>query len=255
MPHLLLRLLGGAALALFCGALGASQGDTRSAHLRQLQLNLLGSLGDFYLLYGIDADPALGRSIAHHLELAELQLSQIEVAVPGAAAALVGLRQQWRAYRQLLTALSREAQRQTTLEGRAFTELIQLNEQLLAACATLQSASPPGPDPTAGDDGLELQLQRLATSYIAYNIGANSLAGDGTEIDRMAVQVDAGLAALLARPAQDEEQRRLQETIRSKWRYIEPALRHYQKSAVPSLVRHYSARIIADLERLQSGTR
>ena len=48
--------VGGAASILTAAALPAAA--QQAAALQQIRLNLSGSLGDFYLLYGVDNDPA-----------------------------------------------------------------------------------------------------------------------------------------------------------------------------------------------------
>ncbi|MGL4315547.1 MAG: hypothetical protein ACRCTL_02910 [Pseudomonas sp.] len=248
----LFNLLLCAGLTLFCTTLSASEASAGRAHLHQLQLALQGTLGDFYLLYGVDNDPLHGQSLERRLEATNLHLEMLdELASSPADPSLEQIRQQWPAYAELLRRLSARVQEQGELDGNALVELIQRNSLLMALCAALQASQSQTDDPLAQrSNALELQLQSLTTSYIAYSIGANSLGGDGQAIDQLARQFEGELGAL-RQPLETPQYQRLREAIQAKWRYIEPALRNYQKSAIPSLVNHYSARIIENLARLQ----
>lgn len=248
-------------LILFCSiglllssTLNASETTSNAAHLHQLRLSLQGSLGDFYLLYGVDTDPAHSQSIDHYLTLANAHLLMLgETVDPTHASALEKIRQQWRAYTDLLGQLSAQVQAQGDVDGRSIAELIRLNSQLDAACATFATSLPAPPADTAlaqRGRSLELLLQSLTTSYIAYNVGANTLGGDGQGIDQLTEQFTSGLTQLRDNAQSADDLSRLGD-IQSKWRYIEPSLREYQKTAIPSLVSRYSARIIEDMAQLQ----
>lgn len=250
MPQPLLRLFLSLCLALFCHPATASETDAAPAHLHQLRLAVLGSLGDFYLLYGVDSDPAHSRSLERRLALAEVQLSLLEEGID-----MVSIRQPWQRYAGLLGELNSRLQRQEDLDGSAIAELIRLNGQLMTQCAALASSldQPPLSDPAGlaqRGRNLELLLQQIATHYIAYNVGANSLGGDEPAIDQLTHEFDGALKALSAATQQTREYQRLLGEIEAKWRYIEPSLRNYQSSAIPSLVNRYSARIIEAIARL-----
>lgn len=250
MPQPFLRLLLSICLALFCYPANASNTDAAPAHLHQLRLAALGSLGDFYLLYGVDADPAHSRSLERRLALADVQLALL------AESADVGaIRQPWHRYASLLGELNARLQRQEELDGSAIAELIHLNSQLMTLCDALANSLDQQPlVASAGlaqrGRNLELLLQQIATHYIAYNVGANSLGGDQPAIDQLAEELDGALKTLLAATPQSHEYQRLLGEIEAKWRYIEPSLRNYQSSAIPSLVNRYSARIIEAIARL-----
>ncbi|UUY09515.1 hypothetical protein LRS11_05620 [Pseudomonas sp. J452] len=250
MPHPLLSLLLSLCLALLCHPANASSTDAAPAHLHQLRLAVLGSLGDFYLLYGVDADPAYSRSLERRLALADVQLALL--AESGDVSAI---RQPWHRYASLLGELNAQLQRQEDLDGSAIAELIRLNGQLMAQCDALANSLDQPPLAAPADlaqrgRNLELLLQQIATHYIAYNVGANSLGGNQPAIDQLAQEFDGALKALLPATQQSHEYQRLLGEIDSKWRYIEPSLRNYQSSAIPSLVNRYSARIIEAIARL-----
>lgn len=250
MPQPLLSLLLSIWLALLCHPANATSADAGRAHLHQLRLVLLGSLGDFYLLYGVDADPAHSQSLERRLALAEVHLAQLDD-----SSEVATIRQHWRSYAGLLGELNSRLQQQEDLDGSAIAELIRRNDQLLAQCSALAERLAPEPSATAGDlaqhgRALEFLLQQLATRYIAYNVGANTLGGDGQAIDQLARQFDSGLQTLAPAAPQAAEYQRLLGEIQSKWGYIEPSLRNYQTSAIPSLVQRYSARIIEAIARL-----
>lgn len=248
MPQPLLSLLLSLCLALLCQPANASGTDAAPAHLHQLRLAVLGTLGDFYLLYGIDNDPAHSRSLERRMTLAEVQLSRLEEGVD-----MASIRQPWQRYADLLGELHSRLQQQKELSGHAIAELIQLNDQLMAQCNALANSlnqqSPASANQlTQRGRQLELLLQQISTHYIAYNVGANSLGGDQPAIDQLARQFDSELKALAPAPA--SEYQRLLGEIEAKWRFIEPSLRNYQGSAIPSLVNRYSARIIEVIARL-----
>lgn len=246
----LLGLLLSIWLALLCHPAHATSADAGRAHLHQLRLVLLGSLGDFYLLYGVDADPAHSQSLERRMALAEVHLAQLDEAID-----VDTIRRQWHGYASLLGELNSRLQHQDDLDGSAIAELIRLNDQLMAQCNVLANSlaqEPPAMADNLAQHGraLEFLLQQLATRYIAYNVGANTLGGDGQAIDQLARQFDSGLTRLAPAANQAAESQRLLGEIQSKWRYIEPSLRNYQSSAIPSLVNRYSARIIEDIARL-----
>ncbi len=248
MPQPLLSLLLSICLALFCHPVNASSTDAAPAHLHQLRLAVLGTLGDFYLLYGVDADPAHSRSLERRLALADVQLTLL-----ADSADVTAIRQPWQRYASLLGELNAQLQQQEDLDGSAIAELIRLNGLLMTQCDAFANslAQPPMPasaELTQRASNLELLLQQIATHYIAYNVGANSLGGDQPAIDQLARQFDSELMALTPAPA--SEYQRLLDEIEAKWRFIEPSLRNYQRSAIPSLVNRYSARIIEAIARL-----
>lgn len=247
MPHPLFALLLCAWLALFCHGASATPAQASTAPLHQLRLAALGSLGDFYLLYGVDADPAHSQALERRMGQAESQLAGL-----GDDGEVQRLRQQWHGYAGLLRELHAQLQRQEDVEGRAIAELIDLNNQLVRQTDNLARQLPATTTELVrrGRD-LELLLQQLTTRYIAYNVGANTLGGDEQAIDQLARQFTRGLETLPAAPA--AEYQRLLRQIHSTWRYIEPALRDYQSSAIPSLVSRYSTRLIADIAQLPSA--
>ncbi|QKE65201.1 hypothetical protein HNE05_18175 [Aquipseudomonas campi] len=250
MPQPLLSLLLSICLALFCNPASANRTDAAPAHLHQLRLAVLGSLGDFYLLYGIDADPAHSRSLERRMALADVQLALLAESSDVSA-----IRQPWHSYANLLGELNRRLQQQEDPDGSAIAELIRLNGQLMTQCDALANRldQPPLPIPddlTQRGRNLELLLQQITTHYIAYNVGANSLGGDLPAIDQLTEEFDGALKTLLPATPQSHEYQRLLGEIDSKWRYIEPSLRNYQSSAIPSLVNRYGARIIEAIARL-----
>lgn len=114
MPQPLLSLLLSLCLALLCQPANASGTDAAPAHLHQLRLAVLGTLGDFYLLYGIDNDPAHSRSLERRMTLAEVQLSRLEEGVD-----MASIRQPWQRYADLLGELHSRLQQQKELSGHA----------------------------------------------------------------------------------------------------------------------------------------
>lgn len=250
MPQSLLRLLLSIFLTLPWHPANANSTTPAQAHLHQLRLAVLGSLGDFYLLYGVDADPAHSSSLEHRLALADAQLALL------AESADVGsIRQPWHSYASLLGKLNKRLQRQEDLDGSAIAELIRLNGQLMTQCDALanglnQPPLAPPADRAQHARNLELLLQQITTHYIAYNVGANSLGGNQPAIDQLAQEFDSALKTLQPATQQSHEHQQQLDEIDSKWRYIEPSLRNYQSSAIPSLVNRYSARIIEIIARL-----
>ncbi|MEO4049147.1 hypothetical protein AAFN46_18935 [Pseudomonas sp. CAU 1711] len=208
-----------------------------------LRLELSGSLGDFYLLYGVDADPSFGQLLDLRLQRGDQLLNQL---APGDAPRLAPLVATWQRYRDQLRSIAQNLQRGRLPDGNAVSMLLELNRQLLRHCDSLGPATE---RPTAAAR-LALRLQQLTTDYIAYSIGANALGGDNQAIDEQARQFASELQLLLrqAEPG-GERQRRLQ-AIARKWRYMEPSLLGYGQRAVPSLMHRYSGSIIAELMQL-----
>jgi hypothetical protein len=246
-----LRLLGLLAALLTCttGHAAAQQ----AAQLQQIRLNLSGSLGDFYLLYGVDNDPA-------HLAAAQRRGSQIDLlfgqlAAPSdndGRAVLEQLRRQWPTYRALLLELANALQRQQIADGGAIAELLRQHRQLTHLGERLSGYYPTPASPVdRQSQALTIQLQTLNSDYLAHSVGANVLGGDNPPLDMQAQAFSQGLQQLQQAQAGGEAQRLLQK-IERKWRYIEPSLRHYQQDNIPSLVNRYSSRIIEDLALLPS---
>jgi hypothetical protein len=69
-------------------------------------------------------------------------------------------------------------------------------------------------------------------------------------VDQLAEESDGALNTLMPGAQQTHQYQRQLGEIEAKWRYIEPSLRNYQSSAIPSLVNRYSARIIETIARL-----
>ena len=247
-----LRLFGLLAALLACTA-GQAAAAQQAAPLQQIRLNLSGSLGDFYLLYGVDNDPA-------HLAAAQRRGSQIDsllgqLAAPNDSAGLPvleQLRRQWPAYRTLLLELTNSLQQRQTPGGGAIAELLRQHHQLTQLGETLSGYYPTPANPLAGQSqALAMQLQTLNSDYLAHSVGANVLGGDKEPLDRQTQAFSQGLQQLQQTQPGGEAQRLLQK-IERKWRYIEPSLRHYQQDNIPSLVNRYSSRIIEDLALLPS---
>lgn len=247
-----LRLLGLLAALLACAS-GQVAATQQAAPLQQIRLNLSGSLGDFYLLYGVDNDPA-------HLATAQRRSSQIDsllgqLAAPsdsGGLPVLEQLRRQWPAYRVLLLELTNSLLQRQTPSGGAIAELLRRHRQLTQLGEALSGYYPTPANPLAGQSqALAMQLQTLNSDYLAHSVGANVLGGDNPPLDSQTQAFSQGLQQLQQTQPGGEAQRLLQK-IERKWRYIEPSLRHYQQDNVPSLVNRYSRRIIDDLALLPS---
>jgi hypothetical protein len=226
--------------------------EQQAAAVHQMRLNITGSLGDFYLLYGVVADPAHAASIGQRIARVDAQLGRLETGADSALqSALEQLQPHWQDYRALLSATAAQLQHKQLPEGGAIAELIRLNRRLVSLCDDLSSqitrtqALPPD-----HSRELEVRLQSLTTDYIAHSIGANSLGGDAPAIDAQSKAFAAGLHRLSQQPGQAAERQQLLQNIEQKWRYIEPSLLNYRENSVPSLVNRYSARIIAELHQL-----
>lgn len=247
-----LRLLGLLAALLACSA-GHTVAAQQAAPLHQIRLNLSGSLGDFYLLYGVDNDPA-------HLAATHRRSSQIDhllgqLAAPsdsGGLPVLDQLRQQWPTYRVLLLELANSLQQRQLPAGGAIAEMLRQLRQLTHLGETLSGYYQTQTSPLDRQSrALAMQLQTLNTDYLAHSVGANVLGGDNPPLDVQAQAFAEALQGLQQTQPSGEAQRLLQ-NIQRKWRYIEPSLQHYQQDNIPSLVNRYSSRIIEDLALLPS---
>jgi hypothetical protein len=227
-------------ISLLCSGQAIASGKTPEP-LQQLRLSLVGSLGDFYLLYGVDLDPAYVLSVNRHLTAGDLQLQHLD------SGARQILQPPWQAYRLLLDEMSLTLQQGLHLEGHAIVELLRLNDQLLQLCNQLQ---PTPPQPTQSSQ-LALQLQQLATAYIAHSVGANVLGGNAPAIDEQSRAFAHNLAQLTQQTEQGSEQHQLLLAIQRKWRFIETALLNYQSDTVPSLVQRYTVSMIAQLGQIK----
>lgn len=254
MKHLYLRRL--CALATLLACFNSYAASTQPAtQLQQIRLDLNGSLGDFYLLYGVDSDPAHLASVQQRISQTEQLLSQLDApADSGGLNTLQRLREQWPAYRALLQELASSLQHQHTPSGGSIAELIQLNRLLTRLSDTLSVYYPP-PDPlTTYSQALAMQLQSLTTDYLAHSVGANALGGDNPALDVQSKAFSEGLQQVQKMHTSPEAQALLQ-SIERKWRYIEPSLQRYQQDNIPTLVNRYSRRIIDDLQQLPTLAR
>lgn len=250
MNHLYLRRLCALASLLACFSCYATSAQ-QASQLHQIRLDLSGSLGDFYLLYGVDSDPAHLASVQQRVSQTEQRLSQLTVPADNSGLnTLQQLRQQWPAYRALLQELAHSLQQQHTPAGGSIAELIQLNRLLTRLSDTLSVYYQPPPDSlTTPSQALAMRLQILNTDYLAHSVGANALGGDNPALDVQSTAFSEGLQQLLQTQKNHQAQALLQ-SIQRTWRYIEPSLQHYQQDNVPTLVNRYSQRIIDDLEQL-----
>lgn len=235
--HRSIRLLFGLLVALCCATVSAGPADSEEIPLHHLRLALQGTLGDFYLLYGVDADPQHSASIEQRLRLARTQLQALQAHATGA------LSGEWAAYEQQLRQMVGDLQQRKELDGNTIAELIARHSRLLQLCGAEHLGAAPALTPGAQTRQLQWLLQSIATSYIAYSVGANTLGGDGQDIGELVRQFDDGLHGISGA-------QRLLGDIRHKWRYIEPSLRNYQTSAIPSLVNRYATQIIGELDAL-----
>nr|WP_298168041.1 hypothetical protein [uncultured Pseudomonas sp.] len=234
------------AIALHPGVSAAT--PEQQAALHQIRLSIIGSLGDFYLLYGVTVDPAHGASIEKRIALVDQQLGRLEATGGALLSTLEQLQPHWRAYRALLSEAAIQLQRKQDPEGGAIAELIRLNRHLINLCDELSA----GLDRDQAHDSraLEVRLQTLTTDYIAHSVGANSLGGDAPAVDEQSKAFAAGLQQLRQQPGQSAERQLLLRDIEKTWRYIEPSLLNYRENSVPTLVNRYSARITAALGQL-----
>ena len=235
---------------LACFNCHAAPAQQQAIQLQQIRLDLSGSLGDIYLLYGVDSDPAHLASVQQRVTRTDQLLSQLADPVDsGGLNNLQQLRQKWPAYRALLQELAHSLQQQHTPAGGSIAELIQLNRLLTQLSDTLRVYYPQ-PDPLlTNSQTLAMQLQTLNTDYLAHSVGANALGGDNPALDVQSTAFNLGLQQLQQTQTNREAQALLQ-SIQRTWRYIEPSLQHYQQDNVPTLVNRYSRRIIDDLQRL-----
>jgi len=217
---------------------------TPQTTLQQLHLSLEASLGDFYLLYGVDPDPRHGNSLTQHLARGDRQLQQLS---PLDTPEQLALRQAWDDYRHLLDELSTRLQQGQDLQGSAIASLIERKRRVQGLCQQLAA------DPLAPGQPLQLalQLQSLASDYIAHSIGANALGGAGSTPDEQSRAFAEALRQLQHQRADKPEQRQRLQAIARKWRYIEPALLNYRHATVPSLVQRYTTAMVAELGQLQ----
>ena len=230
----------------------AATPEQQAAALHQLRLSISGSLGDFYLLYGVAADPAHVASIEQRIVLADNQLARLSEGADRAPLSALGqLQPLWQNYRALVTDLATQLHRKQLPQGGAITELIRLNHQLISLCDDLSTQLAREHALRSHDSrALAVRLQSLTTDYIAHSIGANSLGGDAPAVDEQSKAFAAGLQRLRQQPGQAAERQRLLEDREKKWRYIEPSLLNYRHNSVPTLVNRYSAGIIAELGQL-----
>ena len=232
--------------------ISAAAPERQAAALHQMRLSITGSLGDFYLLYGVAADPAHVASIDKRIALADNQLARLSEGADSALLSALGqLQPHWQNYRALVTDLAAQLHRKQLPQGGAITELIRLNRHLVSLCDDLSTQIAREYALQSHDNrALAVRLQTLTTDYIAHSIGANSLGGDAPAVDEQSKAFAAGLQRLRQQPGQPAERRRLLEDIEKKWRYIEPSLLNYRHNSVPTLVNRYSARIIAELDQI-----
>lgn len=221
----------------------ASASQVHANLLQDLRLVLSGSLGDFYLLYGVDADPSFVQVLGLRLQRGEKLLQQLDAARPP------GMLEAWQRYRALLEGSSAEIRQGHVPDGSSVAAVLELNRRLLSDCDSL---APPSAG-LAPAEHLALRLQYLTTDYIAYSIGANALGGDSLAIDEQARSFAAQLQQLLHQATPGRERQRRLQVISRKWQYIEPALLGYQQRSVPSLMRRYSTSIIGEQSLLASA--
>nr|WP_298145787.1 hypothetical protein [uncultured Pseudomonas sp.] len=230
----------------------STSANPQAADLHQLRLSISGSLGDFYLLYGVDTDPAHIDSITARLALADKHLVQLNDSADGELlSSLRQLQPHWQRYRALLSELAAQLQHKQTPEGGAIAELIKLNRRLSEQCDKLseQLAREQTPQQQTSR-ALEMRLQTLTTDYIAHSVGANSLGGDAPALDEQSKAFEADLQHLREQIGSASEHQRLLRDIEKKWHYIEPSLLNYRQNNVPSLINRYSMQIIAELGQL-----
>ena len=252
MIHRLL-VLALALCALFCASLNAAEPVNERYQLQQIRLLSQATLSDFYLLYGVDQDPAQVNAMQQRMQAVSALFAALNPpAARDSQTQLAQLEAHWRAYAQRLTELNEALQRHVSISPRDITELLGLNQQLLERCDAL-TRQLPATDHDPLNQQLSLQLQNLSSHYIAYSIGANSLGGDTIEIDQLTRAFSAQLHELQTLAGSRPHNRAILANIQRKWRFIEAPLQHYNRQAnVPFLVNQYAGRIIELLAQLQS---
>ena len=252
MIHRLL-VLALALCALFCASLNAAEPVNERYQLQQIRLLSQATLSDFYLLYGVDQDPAQVKTMQQRMQaVSTLFVALNQPPARGSQAQIAQLEAHWQAYAQRLAQLNDALQRHVSISPRDITELFGLNQQLLERCDALTRQSPAS-DRDPLNQQLSLQLQNLSSHYIAYSIGANSLGGDETEIDQLTRAFSAQLNELQRLAGNQPQNQAILANIQRKWRFIEAPLQHYNRQAsVPFLVNQYAGRIIELLAQLQS---
>lgn len=253
MIHRLL-VLALALCALFCATLNAAEPVDERYRLQQIRLLSQATLSDFYLLYGVDQDPALVNAMQRRMQAVSALFAALnQPPARDSQAQIAQLEAHWQAYAQRLAQLNDALQRHVSLSPRDITELLGLNQQLLERCDALTSPSPAS-DRNPLNQQLSLQLQNLSSHYIAYSIGANSLGGDETEIDQLTREFSAQLNELQALAGSHPQNQAILANIQRKWRFIEAPLQHYNRqTTVPFLVNQYAGRIIELLAQLQGS--
>jgi hypothetical protein len=241
------------ALALcapYCATLNAAEHEDERYRLQQIRMLSQATLSDFYLLYGVDQDPALFKAMQQRIQAVNALFSTLNQ--PTARDSLAQLEALWQAYAQRLAQFNEALRRNVSLSPRDITELLGLNQQLLEHCDAL-SRQLPASDRAPLNQQLSLQLQNLSSHYIAYSIGANSLGGEETEIDQLARDFDTRLDELQTLAGSHPQNQAILANIQRKWRFIEAPLHHYSRRAsVPFLVNQNAGRIIQLLAQLHT---
>lgn len=144
---------------LFCTTLNAAEPSDERYRLQQIRLLSQATLSDFYLLYGVDQDPAQLVAMQQRMQAVSALFAALnQPPARDAKVQLTQLEADWQAYAQRLTQFNEALQRHVSLSPRDITELLGLNQQLLDRCDALISQSPAS-DQSPLIQQLSLQLQ------------------------------------------------------------------------------------------------
>lgn len=252
------------ALLLLSMTAGAARADTRTLlnDLHDMRLACIGSVANFYMYSGLDADRKYKRRMdtnARNFQAAFVSAAQ---ASDTENPALKDISQQWKAFYKLLQSNQADIQDKGFANVRLVDEMGQLSSKIVTNISTLyeqikndSNISVSGTIETARD--LSLNMQQITSLYAARgttSLGHVFLGSHNASLEEKAKEFDVKFKEL-KRVAGDINPgvNRLLHSIESKWTFIEKSVNNYNENTVPFLVVSYNDRILKHLKAIEDA--
>lgn len=252
------------AVLLLSMAASSTRADTRTLlnDLHDMRLACIGSVANFYMYSGLDADRKYKRRMdtnARNFQSAFVRAAQAD---DTENPALKEISQQWKAFYKLLQSNQADIQEKGFANLRLVDEMGSLSASIVKNISTLYeqikkdtNISVSGTIETARD--LSLNMQQITSLYAARgttSLGHVFLGSHNASLEEKAKEFAVKFKKL-KRIAGDINPgvNRLLHSIESKWTFIEKSVSNYNENTVPFLVVSYNDRILKHLKAIEDA--